>query len=173
MRTCEIDGCDRRHYARGLCNMHYLRQYRHGTTGPAASTVVADPLERLLSLRAIDPDTGCWLVPPKANGYAYLSVDNRQVSAHRFVYERLVGPIPDGMQIDHVHARGCRHRNCVNPEHLEPVTQAENLRRWAESVTECPQGHPYDETNTYWRKDRPGHRQCRACASSKNRSTAA
>jgi hypothetical protein len=83
--------------------------------------------------------------------------------AHRWSYEYHVGPIPEGLDIDHL----CRNRACVNPEHLEPVTRAENIRRAAQVKTHCPSGHEYTEENTYIR---PGtiHRKCRACAAERD-----
>lgn len=82
------------------------------------------------------------------------------VPAYRFAYEFLVGPIPDGLELDHL----CRVRLCVNPAHLEPVTHAENNKRAGVAKTHCKWGHPYNEANTYRRRDRPGNRQCRVCA---------
>ncbi len=75
----------------------------------------------------VDPETGCWnwSRSRQPNGYGHLTVNNRQVLAHRFVYERERGPIPDGMTLDHL----CRNHACVNPDHLEPVSHAENCRR--------------------------------------------
>lgn len=86
-------------------------------------------IERFLSKVDKRAD-GCWhwtaaLMP---NGYGYFRVSTprrRMVYAHRAAYELLVGPIPDGMVIDHL----CRNKSCVNPEHLEVVTQGENVRR--------------------------------------------
>jgi hypothetical protein len=89
--------------------------------------------------------------------------------AHRVVYEEEVGPIPDGLTIDHVQER-CTSRACVEVRHMEVVTRGENTRRGAgnnptvianRAKTHCPQGHPYDEANTY----RPpnGSRYCRTC----------
>lgn len=78
--------------------------------------------------------------------------------AHRMVYERLVGKIANGLQLDHL----CKNRACVNPTHLEPVTPRENTRRSASFVaaqmakTHCPNGHPYDWVDA-------GKRRCRAC----------
>lgn len=74
-----------------------------------------------------DPETGCWVWQRCTGraGYGYTSVDGVRVSAHRAFYERHVGPIPEGLHIDHL----CRNTSCVNPDHLEPVTCAENLRR--------------------------------------------
>lgn len=78
--------------------------------------------------------------------------------AHRVAYERRFGPIPDGLQLDHL----CRNRACVNPEHLEPVTHAENMRRSAPAQkTKCSNGHAYDDLNTYIRPT--GQRDCRVC----------
>lgn len=77
--------------------------------------------------------------------------------AHRVSYEHFVGPVPEGMELDHL----CRNIRCVNPDHLDPVTRAENMRRRYALVTHCKNGHPFDEANTYWRPE--GHRDCRAC----------
>lgn len=82
---------------------------------------------------------------------------------HRFSYEMHVGPIPDGMQLDHLG----RVRACCNPEHLEPVTCRENLirgdTRTAREAAQicCVHGHPFSEANT--RITALGKRACRAC----------
>jgi hypothetical protein len=87
--------------------------------------------------------------------------------AHRWSYEYHVGPIPDGLQLDHL----CRVRRCVNPWHLEPVTNRVNSQRGKagavnaarqEAKEFCPYGHPYSPENTYQRPDRNG-RDCRRC----------
>ena len=116
-------------------------------------------------------ESGCWLWTgaKKTAGYG-----NMLVIAHRFVYELLVGPIPDGMHLDHF---GCDNPSCVNPEHMRIATPRENTFRAEKnpaaihSKTEsCPQGHPYDEENTYLYTDKQGfpHRLCRACRRDKN-----
>ena len=107
----------------------------------------------------------CWLwTAGLANGgYGAFNIARGvTVKAHRFAYESLVGPIPAGMQIDHL----CRVRRCVNPEHLEPVTQLVNIKRgeaghWQIRKTHCPHGHEYTPENTIWRKGK--YRMCRTC----------
>jgi hypothetical protein len=88
------------------------------------------------------------------------------MKAHRFAYELLVGPIPDGLALDHL----CLTTGCVNPAHLEPVTVAENSRRAAahyhanRAKTHCIHGHPFDGENTYvhMTRGRPA-RGCKTC----------
>ena len=96
-------------------------------------------------------------------GYGQFWDGTRLVRAHRFAYEQIVGPIPDGLQLDHL----CRVRSCVNPAHLEPVTCQVNLLRGTGASarnaikTHCPQGHAYGDFNTYIRPE--GWRRCREC----------
>lgn len=83
--------------------------------------------------------------------------------AHIAFYELVVGPVPDGLILDHL----CRNKGCVNPSHLEPVTALENNRR-ANCRTSCSKGHLYDEQNTSY--DKRGRKRCRACWREKARS---
>lgn len=112
-----------------------------------------------------------WLGAKTPKGYGYLG----KVPAHRIAYELAYGPIPEGLEIDHVRARGCTRRDCVNPAHLEAVSHRENLLRGDTFAgrravqTHCVNGHEFTEANTYRRADRDT-RECRTC---RNRSAAA
>jgi len=118
--------------------------------------------DRLREKFVFDPN-GCWVWPKSLRrGYGQYWLNGQARSAHRTVYELLIGPIREGLQLDHL----CRVRNCVNPDHLEQVTNAENARRGNTGIhcrdkTECPRGHSYDEANTYVNPS--GSRECRAC----------
>lgn len=122
------------------------------------------PLERYWN-NVLKEESGCWRWLGKLNtgGYGRFGVCGVIMQAHRFSYELHKGPIPPGLQIDHL----CRNRYCVNPEHLEAVSQRENLLRGktvpAEHAakTHCPSGHPYDVANTYIAPT--GERHCREC----------
>ena len=109
----------------------------------------------------------CWIWRGDTSGnYGkfFESKSNKRFLAHRVSYEIHIGPIPDGLTIDHL----CRNTLCVRPDHLETVTMRENLLRgnsWSgrnARKTHCPRGHLYDEANTY--RDKTGGRTCRICS---------
>lgn len=131
--------------------------------------------ERLSS--KIEKTDGCWeWLASKTDGYGRYYDNGRNHMAHRFVYRLLVGPIPPDLQCDHL----CRNRSCVNPDHIELVTQQENIARGDATIenarparirsqlarTHCKNGHPWSEENTYRRPDN-GTRQCRACVAAR------
>lgn len=119
-------------------------------------------LERFAGQFVFEPD-GCWRWTGALyeNGYGAFWLNGRNVRAHRFAYELLVGPIPEGLDLDHL----CRNRPCVNPTHLEPVTRQTNLRRAprfnSHMRTHCVHGHELTPENT--RRERNGYPRCRAC----------
>lgn len=134
-------------------------------------------IERIL-IRAETVDRGyftpcrVWIGTLNARGYGLVGHENRQVLVHRLVYEMLVGPIPDGYEIDHL----CRQPDCHLPSHLEAVTHAENMRRGEGGLrrqqlmaaeTHCKHGHEWTQANTYIRSN--GNRRCRACANRRHR----
>lgn len=111
---------------------------------------VLNELERFRAKYTVCPTTGCWnwTASCTSNGYGQFHINSgakRNVGAHRWAYETLVGCVPDGLQLDHL----CRNRRCVNPAHLEPVTPQVNTLRGATlparnaRKTHCPQGHMY------------------------------
>lgn len=119
--------------------------------------------------KVAEPDgNGCrlWTASVDVGGYGSFKLDGAMRKAHRVAYEWTRGPIPDGLCLDHL----CRVRSCVNPDHLEPVTQQENMRRgemWTRrsaqqrSRTHCLRGHEYTPENT---RIRPKGRECRMCS---------
>jgi hypothetical protein len=113
------------------------------------------------------PETGCWQwnLDTDKDGYGITWFERRATKAHRWSYERHVAPIAQGLVLDHL----CNNRACINPEHLEPVTHAENMRRAALRRTHCGNGHEFTPENTRIiqtiRSDR-AHlttRRCRVC----------
>lgn len=159
-RLCEINGCDRWARTRGHCGKHQYRVERHGDP---YWEPVAPP--SLFWKRVRKTDT-CWLWigPLDAAGYGSVSFADTS-SAHRMAWVLSRGKIPDGLELDHL----CRVRRCVNPEHLEPVTHAENMRRAAPfrlpppRQLVCVRGHLLAEGNLLRRKARAGHRECLTC----------
>ena len=129
----------------------------------------AEHIERIKKRVVIDPDTQCWLWQgAKSSGYGRMWVNGRLESVHRVTYSYFVGEIPDGLIMDHVKARGCTSRSCCNPEHLDLVTNHENVLRGAAGInnsskTHCKNGHEFTPANTINRRRSIGGRDCRAC----------
>lgn len=135
-------------------------------------------IDRLMDHVSPEPNSGCWLWTGsilnsgRGHGYARIHVNRRVQLAHRVAYELVRGPIPEGLELDHL----CRVRCCVNPYHLEAVAHSVNVLRGltpatsraiALAVTHCPAGHPYNEENTRVSTQNHGkyiNRNCRVCA---------
>lgn len=119
-----------------------------------------------------DEETGClrWQGACSPSGYGYIHYEGKTRRVHRVAYEAWIGPIPEGHEVDHVYKAGCRHRDCIEPSHLEAVTKAENVRRVRDGISHCPKGHEYTEENTMIRKNGwSGSRVCRTCKADQNR----
>lgn len=124
-----------------------------------------DPRARWWAFTERGPNCWRWLGIPNASGYGCLRVGGRTTLAHRFGFEMLVGPIPAGLELDHL----CRNRWCVNPAHLEPVTGRENWARGTSPSVEnakkvhCVRGHALVEANLVPSKRHAG-RFCLQCS---------
>lgn len=163
--TCIHPGCGMPPRRRaGYCGAHYTRKVRGKNMDAPIRRAGSDP-ERFWE--KVQKTDSCWLWTgaKSSAGYGTFNLgDNRGYDyAHRVAYRLLAGPIPDGLVIDHL----CRVRHCCNPDHLEPVDPAENVRRGLAPYglrTECRHGHDIaDTTNVYVQPGLTGHR-CRACA---------
>jgi hypothetical protein len=145
-----------------------LKTYEHQ---PGGWTPV-EGVDPLMSRVEVD-ESGCWVwtgarIANEKYPYGVVTQGGKRRGAHRVFYERFIGPIPDGLVLDHL----CENPPCVNPAHLEPVTNSVNLDRGNppnvvhREKTHCIHGHEFTPENTYrWK----GLRSCRTCAARRNR----
>lgn len=130
--------------------------------------------ERLLSGATIDWETGCWnwsrsTFNSKGGPYGKICREGRAIGTHVAAYELLVGPVPEGRELDHL----CRNTLCLNPAHLAPKTHRQNVLCGTSPAavnarkTHCEHGHEFDLLNTHWLRD--GRRSCRACDRDRHR----
>lgn len=181
---CVVDGCRASTHAKSLCQAHYNRLRKHGDPlGGGKSRIRGDMVARFWN--NVEKTDSCWLwagaTTHSYNSDGYLGSEKwkygvlyaraqtgrrTQVRAHRFSYELHNGPIPKGLQIDHL----CRNTLCVNPNHLEAVTNRENAVRGASAQrwTHCKKGHALTEDNLYIY---PGgnRRACKQCRTDRSR----
>lgn len=125
MKKCTIKQCERTYYGKGLCAMHYQRR-RTGIDIDKPVQIRGDDRQRFES--KISKTKGCWVwlgAKRNSKGYGCFTFNGKTCAAHRVAYELFVGVIPKGKQLDHT----CNNRACVNPSHLEPVSNKENQYR--------------------------------------------
>jgi hypothetical protein len=159
---------DKLAYVRGLCGSCYARFMRTGTVEKKQG---GTPWEIAWRNIRIDDETGCWIWMGTAfsNGYGAITVNRKALKAHRFIYETIGRrTIPPGLVIDHL----CRVLLCCNPDHLEPVTQKENINRGLVPGLSCS----HDRTLAYQTEERSSNNgryylinRCRACNSERSR----
>lgn len=176
---CSEPDCDRKPVARGMCNSHWVKWRR--STGSDFQSLYGDPVANFWKKLTPGDADACW--PWEGNiepsGYGTFQTTHEGVrftKAHRFAYHVMIGPVPDGMDLDHTcHTNDsnchlgndCPHRACCNPRHLEPVTEMTNIHRSRgpsgvnHQKTHCIHGHPLSGDNLLIRAD--GHRRCRTC----------
>lgn len=164
-RICSFPECGKSAYSKDLCMAHYQQQRRGRELRPLRRVRQpwATPAEAFFSVVEQAGDCWEWQGPRSPEGYGRFSTSGTIVLAHRWAYEHLRSEIPEALVIDHL----CRNRACVNPWHMEPVTNLVNVARgMAYSArnarkTHCIHGHPFSGENLIIRKS--GHRACRAC----------
>jgi hypothetical protein len=134
---CSFPGCERPHAAKGLCNSHWAQLSRRGELKPLYTEETEEERWERLVDKTSHPG-GCWIFTGNGNGmgptagkesdtgYGQFWWQGKKWTAHRYSYEKYVGPIPKGAYLDHM----CMTKLCVNPDHLEPVTPHENIRRF-------------------------------------------
>lgn len=164
---CSFAGCEAplARGASGLCAGHLGQRHRGRPLTPIFRGTEADRF-----WRDVDKSDGCWNWCGNKNqkGYGRFKIGAVRVSAHRWSYEHLVGPIPEGLTIDHL----CRNTSCVRPDHLEAVTNKVNsLRGYGPTAmnarkTHCSMGHEFSGANLATRPD--GGRRCRACSNKRS-----
>lgn len=171
-KTCSVDGCDRKHSAKGYCSVHYARVARTGETETKIRLVGADLEDRLWWRSRVDGD--CWVsdrAPTRRvrndgrGAYRGIRIGDEMVPVHLASYRHFIGPIPPGMQVHHK----CERKECWRPAHLELLTPDEH--QFVHRKTHCKRGHPMTEENLYQRIDEKGrlYRRCRPCNASRKR----
>jgi len=143
MRVCSLDGCERKHMAKDLCNIHYQKRYRTGN--PLTIHLLEDPIKRFNKKIKINEKTGCheWIGSKLPKGYGTFRLNTETaIRAHRFSYEYYKHKIPENMHCLH----NCDNPSCVNPDHLFLGTNNDNVKdkmRKGRSYRPIGEKHPF------------------------------
>ncbi len=165
---CAIESCERPCYGRGWCTLHYQRWERTGDPRHGTKTHPASISERFWS--KVRDVGGCWVWTAairKTDGYGVFNAMGKIVPAHRYAYEEMRAEVPPGLVLDHL----CRNRACVNPWHVEPVTDAVNIARGQAPTIllrasgKCKRGHELSP--------RSGGQYCLTCNATRMRNRSA
>ena len=164
-RTCTGPDCNRPMMAKGLCSGHYSLVAQGKALRPLRPYYPRGMPEddRFFARVVEDGDCWRWVGAQRPDGYGnFIGGDGRTWAAHRWAYEFFIGPIPDGLHLDHL----CRNPSCVNPWHLDPVTAAVNNSRIPPENRRqpnelCRRGHPMTPDNV--RVNARGGRCCLTC----------
>lgn len=160
VNTCTADGCSRQPKTRGFCKSHYESYRKSG------KIQVQPQMSREEHFwQKVDASGACWEWTASKDACGYGTFNGgpvlKTIGAHRYAWLLLVGPIEDGLELDHL----CWNRACVSPEHLEPVSHEENVRRGkAARRVYCVNGHRLADNK--YESGRPG---CRTCTREDNR----
>lgn len=152
MSACAGPQCDRVLYAKGLCKGHYEQQWKGCALQPLRPirkrNMSAEEMGRwIIEQVEVDSDSGCWIWTRALNwrGYGVVSFQGKMWYVHRLVFSVFVGPLVEGLQVDHI---ACISKACCNPEHLRQVSHAGNQQNRPKLQANNTSGH----IGVYWDK---------------------